>query len=51
MTAARHAKSDAALTAPVEDYLKAIYELERSGEAAETNAIARILDVWVHSRL
>jgi len=45
MSAARHARSDAALTAPVEDYLKAIYELERSGEAAETNAIARILDI------
>ncbi|HJQ21963.1 MAG TPA: metal-dependent transcriptional regulator [Gemmatimonadaceae bacterium] len=33
------------LTAPVEDYLKAIYELERSGEPAETNAIARILRI------
>jgi DtxR family Mn-dependent transcriptional regulator len=45
MTAARAPKPNAALTAPVEDYLKAIYELERSGEAAETNAIARILDI------
>jgi DtxR family transcriptional regulator, Mn-dependent transcriptional regulator len=33
------------LTAPVEDYLKAIYELERSGEPAETNAIARLLEI------
>lgn len=33
------------LTAPVEDYLKAIYELERSGEPAETNAIALILGI------
>jgi DtxR family Mn-dependent transcriptional regulator len=45
MTAARSAKNEAPLTAPVEDYLKAIYELERSGEPAETNAIARILDI------
>jgi DtxR family Mn-dependent transcriptional regulator len=29
----------------VEDYLKAIYELERSGEPAETNAIARLLEI------
>ena len=33
------------LSGPVEDYLKAIYELERSGEAAETNAIARLLGI------
>ena len=33
------------LTGPVEDYLKAIYELERAGEAAETNAIARLLGI------
>lgn len=33
------------LSGSVEDYLKAIYELERSGEAAETNAIARLLDI------
>jgi DtxR family Mn-dependent transcriptional regulator len=31
--------------APVEDYLKVIYELERSGEPAETNAIARQLGI------
>lgn len=47
MTASRASKSVASieLTGPVEDYLKAIYELERSGEPAETNAIARILDI------
>ena len=28
------------LTASVEDYLKAVYELERSGEAAATTALA-----------
>jgi DtxR family transcriptional regulator, Mn-dependent transcriptional regulator len=48
MTAARVArprKVDHELTAPVEDYLKAIYELERTGEPAETNAIARLLEI------
>ena len=35
----------AELSAPVEDYLKAIYDLERSGEPAETNAIAQLLMV------
>ncbi|MSR35213.1 MAG: metal-dependent transcriptional regulator [Gemmatimonadetes bacterium] len=35
----------AELSAPVEDYLKTIYELERSGEPAETNAIAEALAV------
>lgn len=45
MSAARAAKSTPELTAPVEDYLKAIYDLERSGEAAETNAIARRLRI------
>ena len=45
MTAARSEKAGAPLTAPVEDYLKAIYELERSGEPAETNAIARMLEI------
>lgn len=45
MTAARAAKPAPELSGPVEDYLKAIYELERSGEAAETNAIARALDI------
>ncbi len=33
------------LTAPVEDYLKAIYELERSGNAAGTNEIAAALRI------
>jgi DtxR family Mn-dependent transcriptional regulator len=33
------------LSGPVEDYLKAIYELERSAEKAETNAIARLLGI------
>jgi DtxR family transcriptional regulator, Mn-dependent transcriptional regulator len=47
VSAARAARSKPLpeLTAPVEDYLKAIYELERSGEPAETNAIARILGI------
>jgi DtxR family Mn-dependent transcriptional regulator len=46
MTPARTPKPlMAGLTAPVEDYLKAIYELEQSGEPAETNAIARLLDI------
>jgi DtxR family Mn-dependent transcriptional regulator len=34
-----------ALTAPVEDYLKAIYELERSGDPAGTNEIATVLGI------
>ena len=40
--------NDPALTAPVEDYLKAVYELERrgaGGEAAATNALAERLGV------
>ena len=45
MSAARASKASPALTAPVEDYLKAIYELERTGEPAETNAIARMLSI------
>ena len=52
MTAARLTKSGAkpkrstpALTAPAEDYLKAIYELERSGNAAGTNEIAAQLAI------
>lgn len=45
MTAARKPRPVPELTGPVEDYLKAIYELERSGEPAETNAIARLLDI------
>lgn len=35
----------ASLTGPVEDYLKAIYELERQGAPAETNAIADLLRI------
>ena len=34
-----------ALTAPVEDYLKAIYDIERGGDAAATNDIAQRLDI------
>jgi DtxR family Mn-dependent transcriptional regulator len=47
MTPARLPKSKptAELTAPVEDYLKAIYELESRGTAAETNAIAEMLHI------
>jgi DtxR family Mn-dependent transcriptional regulator len=45
VSAARAPKPLPELTGPVEDYLKAIYELERSGEAAETNAIARLLGI------
>lgn len=45
MSAARLPKPAPDLTGPVEDYLKVIYELERSGEPAETNAIARVLGI------
>jgi DtxR family Mn-dependent transcriptional regulator len=45
VSAARAPKLASELTGPVEDYLKAIYELERSGEPAETNAIARLLEI------
>jgi DtxR family Mn-dependent transcriptional regulator len=45
MSAARVPKPIPELTGPVEDYLKAIYELERTGQPAETNAIARLLDI------
>jgi DtxR family transcriptional regulator, Mn-dependent transcriptional regulator len=45
VTSSRASKSAPELTGPVEDYLKAIYELERAGEAAETNAIARLLGI------
>jgi len=45
VSAAKAARVDPELTGPVEDYLKAIYELERSGEPAETNAIARLLAI------
>lgn len=38
-------RSVAPLTAPVEDYLKAIYELERSGNPAGTNEIAAALHI------
>ena len=45
MTAARAMKHVPELTGPVEDYLKAIFELERSGKPAETNAIAEVLGI------
>lgn len=47
MTPARASRAAAAagLTGPVEDYLKAIYELERQGAPAETNAIADMLRI------
>ncbi len=48
MTPARPAPAPAPpppLTAPVEDYLKAIYELERSGNPAGTNEIAAALRI------
>jgi len=45
MSAARAPKPVPELTGPVEDYLKAIYELERASEPAETNAIARMLEI------
>jgi DtxR family Mn-dependent transcriptional regulator len=45
VSAARAPKPLPELTGPVEDYLKAIYELERTGEPAETNAIARLLGI------
>ena len=45
MTSSRAPKARQALSGPVEDYLKAIYELERTGAAAETNAIATLLHI------
>jgi DtxR family transcriptional regulator, Mn-dependent transcriptional regulator len=39
------ARAHAPLTAPVEDYLKAIYELERHGAAAGTKEIAAALGI------
>lgn len=45
MTPQRAPKPSPELTGPVEDYLKAIFELEQSGEPAETNAIARLLNI------
>jgi DtxR family Mn-dependent transcriptional regulator len=44
MAAARHADHDA-LTAPVEDYLKAIYELAARDGVAATSDVAEALDV------
>jgi DtxR family Mn-dependent transcriptional regulator len=41
----KSAAAAAVLTGPVEDYLKAIYELERQGAPAETNAIAEMLRI------
>lgn len=38
-------KPDADVSAPVEDYLKAIYELERGGVAVATTALAALLAV------
>jgi DtxR family Mn-dependent transcriptional regulator len=45
MTPQRAPRPTPELTGPVEDYLKAIFELEQSGEPAETNAIARSLNI------
>lgn len=45
MSAARAIRHLPELTGPVEDYLKAIYELERLGKPAETNAIAELLGI------
>jgi DtxR family Mn-dependent transcriptional regulator len=42
VTAASHTND---YTAPVEDYLKAIYDLERAGRAASTNEIAQRLAI------
>ena len=39
------ARTSGAYTAPVEDYLKAIYDLERAGAPAETNEIAQRLSI------
>ena len=45
MAANRQLEDPTPLTAAVEDYLKAIYMLEGSGEPASTNALAARLDV------
>jgi DtxR family transcriptional regulator, Mn-dependent transcriptional regulator len=45
LSAQRAAKTAPELTGPVEDYLKAIFELEHAGKAAETNAIASALGI------
>ncbi|HUO50958.1 MAG TPA: metal-dependent transcriptional regulator [Gemmatimonadaceae bacterium] len=42
---APHASRGRRVTAPVEDYLKAIFELERAGGAAGTNEIAERLAI------
>ena len=44
MTSAKQT-SAAALTAPVEDYLKAIYDIQQGGEVATTNALAERLEL------
>lgn len=43
--AVRGASLAGALTEPVEDYLKVIYDIERSGDAAATNDIAQRLQI------
>jgi DtxR family transcriptional regulator, Mn-dependent transcriptional regulator len=40
---AAHREPPATLTAPVEDYLKAVYDLEQSGAAVSTTALAERL--------
>ena len=40
-----HDDPPAGLTAPVEDYLKAVYDLERGGASATTNDLAHRLGV------
>lgn len=48
MTPARRTAEEPAttsLTAPVEDYLKAIYDIQQGGEAATTNALAERLEL------
>ena len=45
MTPAKAPKPTPELTGPVEDYLKAVYELEQRGSPAETNAIADLLKI------
>ncbi len=40
-----HAASDPPLTRSVEDYLKAIYRLSRSGQPVGTSAIAQALEL------
>lgn len=45
MTAEPRPPAAPALTAPVEDYLKAIYDIQQGGDAATTNALAERLDL------